>query len=1067
VGVIDEMIEIMEMSMEVVPEGKDEPESEEERLERALAVVKGDREASEELQETLAPFREEAYRFYRGRALGNERAGRSKVVSSDVMDAVEWVMPSLMRIYFSSDIVSCEPVGPEDQIVAERVSALLNYQFTRRGDGFVVAYKWFKDALIYGLGVAKISWEDRFRDVPFAVPEMSESDFNALSSENGVEITGFERVEIPPDEVSVQRVVQQTVMGLPPDMPDDEKAEAVRMAVESMPRLATYFNVEGKRAILDYSGPVYEVIPPEDFLYDPEAEELRDARFVIHRVFRTPDYLRRMESEGVYFNVEEAIEKGNTQRDGDRSDREKGFRNAENNRTNPWTMTENIEDADKRRPLELYEWWGLFDPDGSGRLTPHVITVANDVVIRLERNPYDHGEPPFEVLRPVLDVHKFEGIGFADMVKEFQETKTSLRRQILDNISWQNNGMWEVQRGAGVEMESLVNPRPGGVVRTDMPGAVRPLTPPPLQQAGFMALEFEQTQLEQRTGITRYNQGLDSRSLNKMLALDTLIPLIDGSVKLNKDIVEGDIVVGSNGKGTKVIKAHPVQVPERAFEIVFQTGDVIRSGGEHRWAVKVCGEKYQNMSPDWEKLPAERIFDLMQSGHHVYVPRVQSPDFTEKELPMDPYVFGAWLGDGNSHTNRFTTQDAEILDAFEKWAKGFYKGGVEKCSKQHSGKAITYQVVNTPFRKILKDLGCLKDSRYEDTKYNVKHIPEIYLRGSFEQRLALLRGLMDTDGHISKNGDSIFCSSEPALIESFVKLIETFGCKAGVNWRETCGHKFPNAKPAAHVVFATPFCPVTLPAKVARWRTREKFWEKQRIVSIREIPVEPMRCLSVEADDELYCCGQKMTVTANTATGITAIMGASQQRIELIARLFAETGVRNLFVKALSLNRQFVRDEFVVRLYGEPIVINKDDVSGQFDILVSVGISASKQEVVQQQMIQLIQMAPGLAQAQVMTPDNIYAIMVKLLEGWGFKDHSQLMTNPNVMGQMTQQMQQMQQQMQMMQMILQHPSIANVVPQIAQQVQQAQAQQAQAAPPAQGEQPPAQGPVPMQGGAPV
>ena len=714
------MIEIMEMSTEVIPEGKDEPESEEERLERALAVVKGDREASEELQETLAPFREEAYRFYRGRALGNERAGRSKVVSSDVMDAVEWVMPSLMRIYFSSDIVSCEPVGPEDQIVAERVSALLNYQFTRRGDGFVVAYKWFKDALIYGLGVAKISWEDRFRDVPFAVLEMSESDFNALSSENGVEITGFKRVEIPPDEVSVQRIVQQTVMGLPPDMPDDEKAEAVRMAVESMPRLATYFNVEGKRAILDYSGPVYEVIPPEDFLYDPEAEELRDARFVIHRVFRTPDYLRRMESEGVYFNVEEAIEKGNTQRDGDRSDREKGFRNAENDRTNPWTMTENIEDADKRRPLELYEWWGLFDPDGSGRLTPHVITVANDVVIRLERNPYDHGEPPFEVLRPVLDVHKFEGIGFADMVKEFQETKTSLRRQILDNISWQNNGMWEVQRGAGVEMESLVNPRPGGVVRTDMPGAVRPLTPPPLQQAGFMALEFEQTQLEQRTGITRYSQGLDSRSLNK------------------------------------------------------------------------------------------------------------------------------------------------------------------------------------------------------------------------------------------------------------------------------------------------------------------------------------------------------------TATGITAIMGASQQRIELIARLFAETGVRNLFVKALSLNRQFMRDEFVVRLYGEPIVINKDDVSGQFDILVSVGISASKQEVVQQQMIQLIQMAPGLAQAQVMTPDNIYAIMVKLLEGWGFKDHSQLMTNPNVMGQMTQQMQQMQQQMQMMQMILQHPSIANVVPQIAQQVQQAAAQQAQAAPPpAQGEQPPAQGAVPGQGGGPI
>ena len=118
-----------------------------------------------------------------------------------------------------------------------------------------------------------------------------------------------------------------------------------------------------------------------------------------------------------------------------------------------------------------------FDPADDGVMKPYVITMANDVVIRCQENPYDHGESPFEVLRPMLDVHKFEGIGIADLVKEFQDTKTPLRRQTLDNISWQNNGMWEVQRGAGVEMESLVNPRPGGIVRTDVPGAIRPLPP--------------------------------------------------------------------------------------------------------------------------------------------------------------------------------------------------------------------------------------------------------------------------------------------------------------------------------------------------------------------------------------------------------------------------------------------------------------------------------------------------------------------------------------------------------------------------------------------------------------
>jgi len=1057
------MIEVMEMEMEVVPEGADEPESEEERLERALSVVKGDRDASEELQETLAPFREEAYRFYRGRALGNERAGRSKVVSSDVMDAVEWVMPSLMRIYFSSDIVSCEPVGPEDQTVAERVSALLNYQFTRRGDGFVVAYKWFKDALIYGLGVAKISWEDRFRDVPFSVPEMSEGDFNALSAEDGIEITGFERVEIPPDEVSVQRIVQQTVMGLPPDMPDDEKAEAVRMAVESMPRLATYSNVEGKRAILDYSGPVYEVIPPEDFLYDPEAEELRNARFVIHRVFRTPDYLRRMESEGVYFNVEEAIEKGNTQRDGDRSDREKGFRNAENDRINPWTMTENIEDADKRRPLELYEWWGLFDSDGSGRLTPHVITVANDVVIRLERNPYDHGEPPFEALRPVLDVHKFEGIGFADMVKEFQETKTSLRRQILDNISWQNNGMWEVQRGAGVEMESLVNPRPGGVVRTDVPGAVRPLTPPPLQQAGFMALEFEQTQLEQRTGITRYTQGLDSRSLNKMLDIQTPICMADGSWKRLEDICDGDRILGRDGQATTVLRAHEIQYPKKAYKLTFASGDEIVAGGEHLWTIQTAWDKEKGT---WRTVDTDTIYQMdsrLKKRGTISVPRVQRPEFDGAgNLPIDPYVLGLWLGNGSSYDPVITLRDDDVVESLREWARSS-GGDIKEYFDPRLPKSKNFYVSVPGLYSTLRSLGLMKTRGESDGA--CKHIPEIYKCAKYAERLELLRGLMDTDGSFDSGSTVVFSQSEGPLLWDVVDLIHSLG-----GWvtphKVTAESNFNRTKDFYLLRFRVFDNPFRADRKASQWSPPAVETDRQAIRSIEPVEICKMRCLTVDAKDGLFCVGKIFTITHNTATGITAIMGASQQRIELIARLFAETGVRSLFVKALSLNRQFVRDEFVVRLYGEPIVINKDDVSGQFDILVSVGISASKQEVVQQQMIQLIQMAPGLAQAQVMTPDNIYAIMVKLLEGWGFKDHSQLMTNPNVMGQMTQQMQQMQQQMQMMQMILQHPSIANAVPQIAQQVQQAQAAPP-GGPPAQGEQPPAQGPVPAQGGAPV
>ena len=1035
---------------EVESVGGDDVEADNAVLDRALRIVTGDREAAQKLHNDLSTEREESYRYYRGKALGNEREGRSRVVSSDVMDAVEWIMPSLMRIYFASDIVSCEPIGEEDTEAAERVAALLNYQFLRRGNGFTAAYKWFKDALVYGLGVLKITWEDRERTTSFRESELPQDEFERLSSDPKVRVRHFEEAPpMPPDEATLQQMAQSVLSQFPPEMPPAQQqailTQAMQQMIAQMPKV--FRNVYGTQRVMDYSGPVYEVIAPEDFYYDPEAEELGDARFTIHRVFRSPDYLRRMEDAGVYSNVQEALERQSAGKRDVQADAEKLERFAEEDRSAPWDQTVGIEDEQKRAPVEVWEWWGDFDPEDDGKMEPYVITVANDVVIRCEPNPYDHGETPFEVLRPILDVHKFEGISIADLVKEFQDVKTSLRRQILDNISWQNNGMWEVARGGGVDLESLKNPRPGGIVRVDIAGSIRPLTPPPLQQGPYMAMEFEQTQAEQRTGVTRYNQGLQSDSLNKMLALDTPIPLVDGSYKRNGDVVEGDIVIGSDGTGTKVLKAHPVQMPGRAFELTFKSGDVVRAGGEHRWSVKVCDGHYRNLSPEWEKLPTERIFDLMQSGHKVFIPRVGPVDFTEKKLPIPSYLLGAWLGDGNAHTNRFTTMDPEIVKAFAEWAEQFYGGGVEKCSQQHSGKATTYQLVNTPFRRMLKDLGVLKDSRYEATKGNVKHIPEIYLRGSFEQRLALLRGLMDTDGCIDKNGNAIFCNSEPALVEGFVRLVESLGGKPCVNWSEKQGHKFKTARPHAHVTFALAYCPASLPRKVRRWKLNPAYWERQAIVSIREIPIEPMRCLTVEAKDELYCCGRRLTLTLNTATGISAIMGASQQRLELIARLFAETGVQRTFVKSLALNRQFMNDQFVARLYNKPIAINRDDISGQFDILVSVGISAGQQEMRQQQLMQLLNMGPGLSQTGVMTPDNVYEVLCKLLQGWGFKDFQRYASDPQFVQQMQMQMQSLQQQLQQMQQqlqqsqaqtqqmgaILQHPAVAPVAAQVLQQ----------------------------------
>ena len=197
----------------------------------------------------------------------------------------------------------------------------------------------------------------------------------------------------------------------------------------------------------------------------------------------------------------------------------------------------------------------------------------------------------------------------------------------------------------------------------------------------------------------------------------------------------------------------------------------------------------------------------------------------------------------------------------------------------------------------------------------------------------------------------------------------------------------------------------------------------------------------------------------------------------MLARASPFATSQRTFVKSLALNRQFMNDQFVARLYNKPIAINRDDISGQFDILVSVGISAGQQEMRQQQLMQLLNMGPGLSQTGVMTPDNVYEVLCKLLQGWGFKDFQRYASDPQFVQQMQAQLQQAMQQLQSMQQqlqqsqaqtqqmgsLLQHPAVAPVAAQVLQQ-QMAQQPPQQQMPPIDA-QPVPQGPPMMIGSA--
>lgn len=494
----------------------------EELAARVLRVVKDDARNGRAANEAALASRVKNYNIYRARGDGRqEREGRSRIKSSDAMDAIEWMMPSFMKTFAgSASCVTVSPVGTEDVTKAEKLEKLLNWQFMgRRVNGFRVLYEWIKASLIYGTSVVKVTWRDIYVNKGFDIPLLGEEEILRMTeSEDYVDVSG------KPEDVPAGSPVGADVVEAAKTQPDVMSSIAPAGTVPGAgPVFAAtrpfrlYRNVRGTRRVKTYSGPMVEVISPEDFWMDPKASSVADAQFVIHRVWRTYGELRRMERDGIYRNVDKV--RDSADKSGERFDNAEAAARYEAAGQQPEASSYAQTDDElqpARRKLEVFEWWGMLDLKGDGYQEPYLVVVCGDTILRMEKNPYGHGQAPFEVLRPMLDPFSFWGIGMPELVGEFQELKTAILRQTLDNVSFQNNGMWLVNRNAGVDMKALLNPRPGTIVRTNIvQGAVTPITPPSLQSMPLNMLELADSMLQKRTGVTSYNQGLDANSLNK------------------------------------------------------------------------------------------------------------------------------------------------------------------------------------------------------------------------------------------------------------------------------------------------------------------------------------------------------------------------------------------------------------------------------------------------------------------------------------------------------------------------------------------------------------------------
>ena len=436
----------------------------------------------------LSAQRKKSLEYYMGEPLGTEIDGRSQVVSTDVADTVETILPNLLKIFTASDqTVKCEPVKAEDVELAEQATNYINYIFNKDNNGFSILYTWFKDALIEKNGIVKVYWDES--------EKVEQETYQNLNDEEYKILIDSDDVEVVKEESFVDENTKEQLEEL------KQLAEAQGQDIGDVPTPKLH-NCIIKRTT--GSGKVkIENIPPEEFLIERNAKTIEEANFVAHRVLKTRSDLIEM---GFDRDIVDDLPTQNTVTMND--ERLQRYADIDESPIND-SPDESTED------IEIYECYVKIDMDGDGIAELRKVIVAGGSANTiLENMPCDF--IPFCSLTPIPMPHRFYGRSVSELVEDVQLVKSTVMRQLLDNMYLTNNNRVAVMDGM-VNLDDLLTNRPGGVVRTKQPPSqvMMPMQNQTISQQAFPLLEYLDTVRETRTGVTRYSQGLDPDSLNK------------------------------------------------------------------------------------------------------------------------------------------------------------------------------------------------------------------------------------------------------------------------------------------------------------------------------------------------------------------------------------------------------------------------------------------------------------------------------------------------------------------------------------------------------------------------
>ena len=484
--------------------------------------LKAEIDGGKSYDEQKSKDRQMADRLYLAKRLGKARRGKSQVVSSDVHDAIETVLPDLLEIFASGDEpVTIKPRQSDAFKAAKTNRELIRYQTQRQLPWFKILYTWMKDALLYRNGYLKWGWDYQYR--------LDEVEYEFITAQDLEEKIADGAEVVEPGEAEINPLYGDPV---------------------------GYADAVLKERIIERDRPKVRPIPPGSFIISADAESIEEAPFCAVRDYPT---WYQVEADGRslgYFDLDQ-VPQGEVTLDADMQ-----AKASELDRDD--SLGGDLAD-DLRRRVERWECYFMWPDEKTGDMEPMTATVINECLVHL--GPNLMRKTPVISISPVLITHRHEGRSLVDLVEEVQRIKTALYRSLVDFIAFNNAPQTIVERDSGADLNALMQHRPFSIVQVDAgkAGAVQPMKRQPLGGDVWRFVEWVEQAKEARVGVTRLNQGLDQpgaandtargmlslmqradkrlRLIARLFAEEGMKPLFRSLIWLNQNFVDRELII--------------------------------------------------------------------------------------------------------------------------------------------------------------------------------------------------------------------------------------------------------------------------------------------------------------------------------------------------------------------------------------------------------------------------------------------------------------------------------------------------------------------------------------------